>query len=89
MISRIFAATGSPGYNLIMLKIIDVTGLPDPLVLAIESLVNTYREQANVVREGEARPLGWLKGQLEIPDSFFDPLPDDVLNAFNGEAERA
>ena len=31
--------------------------------------------------------LGFAKGQFEIPDSFFDPLPDDILRAFNGEDE--
>ena len=29
--------------------------------------------------------IGVAKGQIEIPDSFFDPLPSDVLAAFNGE----
>ena len=28
------------------------------------------------------RRLGFMKGRLEIPDTFFDPLPDDVLSAF-------
>jgi hypothetical protein len=29
--------------------------------------------------------MGVAKGQIEIPDSFFDPLPDDILKAFMGE----
>ncbi|MFN0104405.1 MAG: type II toxin-antitoxin system Phd/YefM family antitoxin [Bryobacteraceae bacterium] len=29
--------------------------------------------------------IGVAKGQITIPDSFFDPLPDDILKAFNGE----
>ena len=29
--------------------------------------------------------LGAAKGKFLIPDSFFDPLPDDLLKAFNGE----
>ncbi len=29
--------------------------------------------------------LGVAKGLITIPDSFFDPLPDDILKAFNGE----
>lgn len=28
------------------------------------------------------RPLGFLK--LDVPDAFFDPLPDAVLNLFEG-----
>ena len=29
--------------------------------------------------------LGIAKGQIKIPDSFFEPLPDEILKAFNGE----
>jgi prevent-host-death family protein len=28
------------------------------------------------------RKPGALKGKLELPDSFFDPLPDDIIEAF-------
>ena len=28
--------------------------------------------------------IGAAKGQFEVPDSFFEPLPDEVLKAFNG-----
>jgi hypothetical protein len=68
-----------------MSKTIDVSGLPTPLVEALESLVNTYREKANDVgRPVEPRPIGWLKGQWELPDSFFDPLPNELLDLFEG-----
>lgn len=33
------------------------------------------------------RPWGLYKGQIEIPDDFNDPLPDDILRAFYGEDE--
>ena len=33
------------------------------------------------------RPLGGAK-DLEIPESFFEPLPDDVVNAFYGDVSR-
>ena len=32
------------------------------------------------------RPIGLAKGTFAIPSSFFDPLPDDVLDAFEGVA---
>ena len=35
--------------------------------------------------ERKPRPLGFAKGEVTIPDSFFDPLPDDILKSFNGE----
>jgi prevent-host-death family protein len=30
------------------------------------------------------RQLGTLRGKLRIPDDFDDPLPDDILDAFEG-----
>ena len=35
------------------------------------------------------RPIGLGKGLIEIPDSFFDPLPKDVIRAFEGESGLA
>jgi antitoxin (DNA-binding transcriptional repressor) of toxin-antitoxin stability system len=33
----------------------------------------------------ERRPVGLAKGQLEVPDEFFEPLPDELLDAFEGK----
>lgn len=33
------------------------------------------------------RPIGLAKGTFEIPDSFFDPLPDDLIDLFEGKGE--
>jgi prevent-host-death family protein len=30
------------------------------------------------------RPIGLLKGRVTVPDSFFEPLPDDLLKTFEG-----
>ncbi len=35
----------------------------------------------------EPRPIGLGKGLVEIPDSFFDPLPDEILDLFEGKAD--
>jgi hypothetical protein len=32
--------------------------------------------------------IGWLRGQLQVPDSFCDPLPDELLNRFEGKPEK-
>ncbi len=29
--------------------------------------------------------IGVAKGDLVVPDSFFDPLPEELLNAFSGK----
>ena len=31
------------------------------------------------------RPIGLAKNKLKIPKKFFDPLPDDLLDAFEGK----
>ena len=36
------------------------------------------------VRPMKPRPIGLAKGTFEIPPSFYDPLPDDLLVAFSG-----
>ncbi|AFL72866.1 hypothetical protein [Thiocystis violascens] len=30
------------------------------------------------------RPIGLAKGMFEVPASFFEPLPDDLLDAVRG-----
>lgn len=36
-------------------------------------------------RDKHQRPTGLAKGEFEIPPEFFDPLPEKMLAAFNGE----
>jgi antitoxin (DNA-binding transcriptional repressor) of toxin-antitoxin stability system len=33
------------------------------------------------------RPLGLAKGKVKIHRSFFDPLPDDIIAAFEGRGK--
>lgn len=35
------------------------------------------------------RPIGLARGYLTVPPSFFEPLPEDVLGAFEGTAQPA
>ena len=39
--------------------------------------------QANL----QPRPIGLLKGQFSVPDSFFEPLPEAVQTAFEGQGK--
>jgi prevent-host-death family protein len=41
-----------------------------------------------VPAEENARKLGFFRGQMTIPDDFDAPLPDDILDAFEGKARR-
>jgi hypothetical protein len=31
------------------------------------------------------RPYGLAKGKFHVPDAFFEPLPDELLDAFEGK----
>ena len=35
-------------------------------------------------RKGK-RPIGLAKGEFEVPPEFFEPLPSELLDAFNGQ----
>jgi len=35
-------------------------------------------------RRTKRRELGFMRGQFEVTDAFFEPLPDDLLAAFEG-----
>ena len=56
-----------------------------------ESLVLCKRNQPlaelRLLRQKGARKprIGVAKGEFEVPDSFFDPLPDEILDAFSGK----
>ncbi len=34
----------------------------------------------------EPRPIGLMKGQFEVPPSFFEPLDDELLDLFDGRS---
>jgi hypothetical protein len=40
-----------------------------------------------IERVRKNRRLGFLKGKIEIGPEFFEPLPEDELRLWNGEAE--
>lgn len=33
----------------------------------------------------ERRPVGLAKERFQVPESFFEPLPDDLIEAFEGK----
>ena len=33
----------------------------------------------------DRRPVGLAKGRFEVPPEFFEPLPDDLMDAFEGK----
>lgn len=48
---------------------------------------NTPLVKLTPVSEARLKSRGWgaWKGKIEIPDSFFDPLPEEELDAWEGK----
>ena len=38
-----------------------------------------------IVQRQPLRPFGLCAGEFIVPDDFDDPLPDDILNVFEGK----
>ena len=36
-------------------------------------------------RRKTKRPIGLAKGEFKVPPEFFEPLPSELVDAFNGE----
>ena len=67
-------------------RALDLSGLPQSVIDAIEEIVRAYR-QRNTSEPRVERAIGWANGDLpELPQSFFDDLPDDLLDLFDGKA---
>lgn len=54
-----------------------------------------YKKRINVIvtlleepeRAGKSRPIGLAKGMFQVTPSFFEPLPEELLDAFEGKTE--
>jgi antitoxin (DNA-binding transcriptional repressor) of toxin-antitoxin stability system len=53
------------------------------------ALVDNGEEVAKIIpgarKPEDSRPFGLAKGEFEVPESFGEPLPEDVLQSFEGE----
>ena len=63
--------------------------VPDNLPLAsVETFVQRIEKRlirkAAIVEFKKPRPIGLAKGEFEVPKTFFEPLPDNLIQAFEG-----
>jgi hypothetical protein len=63
--------------------------VPDNLPLAtVEKFVQRIEKRlirkAAIVEFKKLRPIGLAKGEFEVPKSFFEPLPDNLIQEFEG-----
>jgi len=57
--------------------------IPDPSALAAAGEV-VIEKLVAIGQKRERRKLGTLAGQFGVPDDFDDPLPDEIVDAFEG-----
>jgi hypothetical protein len=65
----------------------EIKQIPSEKLAEIYDLIHYFRlglAQAKTTENIHQRPIGLAKGQFEIPASFFEPLPDDILGGFEG-----
>jgi hypothetical protein len=67
--------------------IAEIKRIPSEKLAEVYHLIHYFRlglEQERSIKQVTQRPIGLAKGQFEVPASFFDPLPEELLNAFEG-----
>ncbi len=68
--------------------ITEIKQIPDDKLAEIYDLIHYFRlglNQKPTSQSIQQRPIGLAKGLLNIPSSFFDPLSDEILDAFEGK----
>lgn len=66
----------------------EIKQIPIEKLAEVYDLIHYFRLGLAQERQSSAmkrRPIGLAKGRFEIPESFFEPLPDDMLDAFEGK----
>lgn len=55
----------------------------NPLIL--QSNQKIIEQKQTSLKEKKLRPFGLCEGEFTVPDDFDDPLPEDILNTFEGK----
>lgn len=64
-----------------------VDDLPDRKAARVAKFAESLRTRKTSRPKKPYRPLGLYRGKIRIDPTFFDPLPDDILAAFEGRGK--
>jgi len=66
--------------------IAEIKLIPDEKLAEIYDVIHYYRLGLTQDKQTPIKqcPIGLAKGQVQIPAGFFEPLPDEILDAFEG-----
>jgi hypothetical protein len=66
----------------------EIKQIPTEKLAEVYDLLHYFRLGLAGAQQAPARPtqrpIGLAQGAFEVPASFFEPLPDDLLNALDG-----
>jgi hypothetical protein len=68
----------------------EIKQIPNDKLLEIYDLIHYFRLGLNQEKKSykitvKQRPIGLSKGKFQVPTSFFEPLTDEMLDAFEGK----
>jgi hypothetical protein len=67
----------------------EIKQIPSEKLAEIYDFIHYFRlglaQEMPSSRTIKQRPIGLAKEQFNVPASFFEDLPDDILNAFEGK----
>jgi len=67
----------------------EIKQIPSEKLAEIYDVIHYFRlglaQESSGSRTIKQRPIGLAKEQFNVPASFFEDLPDDILNAFEGK----
>ena len=67
----------------------EIKQIPTEKLTEIYDLIHYFRlglaQETSAPQIIKQRSIGLAKGQFTISASFFEPLPDDILDAFEGK----
>ena len=72
-------------------KIIEeIKQIPNDKLVEIYDVIHYFRigltqEKQSIKVTVKQRPIGLSKGKFQVPASFFEPLTDEMLDAFEGK----
>jgi hypothetical protein len=62
-----------------------VLGLPEPLQAEVLDFVEFLWSKKKPAEIGKLRPYALAAGEFIVPDDFDDPLPEEIVAAFEGQ----
>ena len=68
----------------------EIKQIPSDKLVEIYDLIHYFRLGVTQEKQSQKiavkqRPIGLSKGKFQVPQSFFEPLTDEMLDAFEGE----